>query len=106
MFSGLWSLFGAVNAELDDIISSGARFAMTDLQFLSTETQNWLYSPERKLQLRDNAYYHYDFKPAEKVVSKDVDGMPVFKPETDEFVIDNVYANMVDQKVNYMLGNH
>lgn len=104
MFSGLWNLFGAVNAELDDIISSGARSAMTDLQFLSTETQNWLYSPERKLQLRGNAYYHYDFKPAEKVVSKDVDGMPVFKPETDEFVIDNVYANMVDQKVNYILG--
>lgn len=104
MFNGLWNLFNTANAELDDIISSGARSAMTDLQFLSTETQNWLYSPERKLQLRGNAYYHYEFKPPRIPVRTDVDGMPVFQPETEEYVIDNVYANMVDQKVNYILG--
>lgn len=104
MFNGLWNLFNTANAELDDIISSGARSAMTDLQFLSTETQNWLYSPERKLQLRGNAYYHYEFNPPRIPVRTDVDGMPVFQPETEEYVIDNVYANMVDQKVNYILG--
>lgn len=104
MFHGLWNLFNTANTELDDIISSGARSAMTDLQFLSTETQNWLESPRRKLQLRGNAYYHYDFKPPRIQVRTDIDGMPIFKPETDEFVIDNVYANMVDQKVNYILG--
>lgn len=104
MFNGLWNLFNTANAELDDIISSGARSAMTDLQFLSTETQNWLYSPERKLQLRGNAYYHYEFKPPRIPVRTDIDGMPVFQPETEEYVIDNVYANMVDQKVNYILG--
>lgn len=104
MFNGLWNLFNTANAELDDIISSGARSAMTDLQFLSTETQNWLESPQRKLQLRGNAYYHYEFKPSRMPVRTDVDGMPIFQPDVDEFVVDNVYANMVDQKVNYILG--
>ncbi len=104
MFNGLWNWFNTANAELDDMISSGARSAMTDLQFLSTETQNWLSSPLRKLQLRGNAYYHYEFKPPRIPVRTDVDGMPIFQPETDAFVIDNAYANMVDQKVNYVLG--
>lgn len=66
--------------------------------------QNWLESPRRKLQLRGNAYYHYEFKPPRIPVRTDVDGMPVFQAETEAYIIDNVYANMVDQKVNYILG--
>ena len=60
MFHGIWSQFRD-NPDYDEIISAGARSAMTDEEFLATETKKWLHSPRRRMQLKGNAWYHYDF---------------------------------------------
>ena len=44
MFHGIWSQFRD-NPDYDEIISAGARSAMTDEEFLATATKKWLHSP-------------------------------------------------------------
>ena len=103
MFHGIWSQFRD-NPDYDEIISAGARSAMTDEEFLATETKKWLHSPRRRMQLKGNAWYHYDFDHDACAVGRDADGMPVYAQEENDRVIDNQYANLVDQHVNYVLG--
>ena len=54
MFHGIWSQFRDT-PDYDEIISAGARSAMTDEEFLATETKKWLHSPRRRMQLKGNA---------------------------------------------------
>ncbi|MDY6267895.1 MAG: phage portal protein [Selenomonadaceae bacterium] len=103
MFDGIWSQFRD-NPNYDEMISAGAQSSMTDLSFLATETQKWLHSPRRRMQLRGNAWYHYDFDDEARAIGRDADGMPVYASEDTGRVIDNQYANLVDQHVNYVLG--
>ena len=103
MFHGIWSQFRDT-PDYDEIISAGARSAMTDEEFLATETKKWLHSPRRRMQLKGNAWYHYDFDHDACAVGRDADGMHVYAQEENDRVIDNQYANLVDQHVNYVLG--
>ena len=98
-----WIGLAAGNPE--DILRTGAMQNMTDLQFIEKETTNWLQCPKRMMQLKGNSYYRYEHDFDEVVdMAKDADGMPIQKKRTKGRIINNEYGDMVDQKVNYLLG--
>lgn len=79
---------------------------MTDKQILEMEIAKWKNSPKRKAMIAGDKYYigeHDILSRKRTVIGKDgllqeVENLPNNK------VIDNQYAKMVDQKVNYLLG--
>ena len=105
MLQGIQAYFGPGADDPNEILRRGALKNMTDLQFLATETLKWLNSPKRSMQMKGRVYYRYahDFEDTVFTV-RDADGMPVQYKKNIKHVIDNQYANMVDQKTNYMLG--
>ena len=110
MLHGILRQLGPGADQLDDIIREDASKNLSDVDFIATETINWLGSRERKLQLKGNAYYNYEqdvLKRDKSSYTTDEDGAPI--PLNDNkrncsHIIDNQYANMVDQKINYILG--
>lgn len=105
MFNGIWSQFGYHNP--DEAIKEGAVTAITDKQFIASEVTKWLTSKERLMQLKGDRYYHYEFKRDDIAMpyAKGADGEPVRTFDMGRFTVeDNIYANMVDQHVNYALG--
>lgn len=91
---------------ITEIIKRGARSSMTEMQFLEREIAKWKRSPKRKAMIAGEKYYRgeHDILDRKRTVIgadgllKEVDNLPNNK------VIDNQYAKMVDQKVNYLLG--
>lgn len=106
MFDGVLSQFGPGGDKSPvDAIRDGASKNMSDVDFMATETMKWLQSRRRKMQLQGLAYYDYEhvFKNRDEI-TKDADGMKVHHEIQRRHIIDNQYANMVDQHVNYILG--
>lgn len=93
-------------ARINNIIIQGAKTRMTDKQFLEREIDKWKKSPKRKAMITGEKYYageHDILKRKRTVIGKDgllqeVENLPNNK------IVDNQYAKMVDQKVNYLLG--
>lgn len=105
MLQGIQAYFGPGADDPNEILRQGALKNMTDLQFLATETLKWLGCPKRSMQMKGRAYYRYAHEFEDTVFTvRDADGMPVQYKKNIKHVIDNQYANMVDQKTNYMLG--
>lgn len=89
---------------LSDIIN--ARNMLTDVEFLERELTKWLHSPQRMMMIKGDDYYNYGHDITHKQRTIIGEGG---KPFTDTNLpcnkfIDNQYANMVDQKVNYLLS--
>lgn len=100
---------------IKDIIHTGAKSKMTDVEFLHMEVQKFLASPQRREMLLGDAYYDYEHSEIlkrKRMVIKDSIGSDGHKEsvwEEDKKLpnnkdIDNQYAKMVDQKVNYLLA--
>ena len=100
---------------IKDIIHTGAKSKMTDVEFLHMEVQKFLASPQRREMLLGDAYYDYEHSEIlkrKRMVIKDSVGADGHKEsvwEEDKKLpnnkdIDNQYAKMVDQKVNYLLA--
>lgn len=93
-------------ARINNIIKQGAKTRMTDKEFLELEIAKWKNSPKRKAMITGEKYYHGEhdiLKRVRTVIGKDgllqeVENLPNNK------IVDNQYAKMVDQKVNYLLG--
>lgn len=93
-------------AKINNIIKTGAKSMMTDKQFLEMEIAKWKKSPKRKAMITGEKYYagkHDILDRVRTVIGKDgllyeVENLPNNK------LVDNQYAKMVDQKVNYLLG--
>lgn len=88
------------------ILKNGANSAITNKEFIELEIKRWKGSPARKAQLVGENYYqglHDILNRKRTVIGKDgkleeVENLPNNK------IVDNQYAKMVDQKVNYLLG--
>jgi len=88
------------------ILKNGANSAITNKEFIELEIRRWKGSPARKAQLVGENYYqglHDILQRKRTVIGKDgkleeVENLPNNK------IVDNQYAKMVDQKVNYLLG--
>lgn len=96
----------SIMENIKNIIASGGKTAMTDVQFLELEIAKWKKSAKRKAQITGEKYYAGDHDILERKrtvigeggMIKEVDNLPNNK------IIDNQYAKMVDQKKNYLLG--
>lgn len=88
------------------LIRHGGDTGMTELQFFAAELKAWKNSPRRLAQLQGEDYYrgrHDILRRQRTVIGADgkpqaVDNLPNHR------VVDNQYALMVDQKVNYLVG--
>lgn len=95
-----------ISDSIKNIIASGAKTALTDLQFLELEIAKWKKSQKRKDMIAGENYYRgiHDILSRKRTaigeggILTEVDNLPNNK------VIDNQYAKMVDQKKNYLLG--
>ena len=91
---------------INDIVTRGAANKVSDTEFLERELQKFLTSPERKRMIDGDLYYDYEQKINRKqrwVIGKD-GTMVVDKNLPNNKFLDNQYADMVDQKVNYLLS--
>lgn len=112
--------FGMEMRRINDIIKAGAASRMSDIEFLEHEIAKWLASPQRAAMILGDAYYDYEHSILSRkrmvirdsaVVGKDADGRPITRPVWEEETnlpnnkdIDNQYAKMVNQKVNFLLS--
>lgn len=103
----MFPLFHRTEADrISAILKNGANSAITNKEFIELEIRRWKHSPARKLQLQGENYYqglHDILERKRTVIGKDgkleeVENLPNNK------IVDNQYAKMVDQKVNYLLG--
>lgn len=92
--------------QLGKIIKKGAESGITELRFIELEIARWKRSPERKAALIGERYYrgkHDALKRRRQGIGEG--GQLVDLPNLpNNRVVDNQYAKMVDQKVNYLLG--
>lgn len=99
-------LYNIETKRLSDIVNEGASHIMDDLQFLERELRKWLKSEDRKRMIE--ADYYYDFEQAVKNKKRMVIGEGGVYTEDRNLpnnkYMDNQYATMVDQKVNYLLA--
>lgn len=92
--------------KINKIIEINAKKALSDKEFLAREIEKWKSSPKRELMIIGEKYYHgeHDILKKERTVIGEngqlikVDNLPNNK------IVNNQYAKMVDQKVNYLLG--
>mgnify|MGYP000096965663 CR=1 FL=1 len=88
------------------IIEAGANTAVSERRFLELEIARWKKSPVRKTMLDGERYHNGDhdiLQRKRKAIGRDgklqeVDNLP------NNRIVDNQYAKMVEQKVNYILG--
>ena len=91
---------------INHIVQQGAASRLTDLQFLAAEIQSWKRSRTRRVQITGERYYageHHIKQHFRHVIGasgkpEKVDNLP------NNRIVDNQYAKMVDQKVNYSFG--
>lgn len=98
--------FGNEMTLIKNIITEGAKTRMNDKQFLEREIAKFKKSSKRKDMIEGENYYngeHEILKRKRTVIGEDgklqeVENLPNNK------IIDNQYAKLIDQKVNYLLG--
>lgn len=106
MQSYLLAQFGPAAPPIETIIARGAAENMTDEQFLAKELLRWIDSPQRREQLDGERYYrgkHDILERRREAIGEggqliQIDNLP------NNRIVDNQYAKMVDQKVDYLLG--
>lgn len=112
--------FGMEMRRINDIIRVGAASKMSDVEFLEHEVKKWLASPQRAAMLMGDAYYDYEHSILKRkrmvirdsiVAGRDEMGREIKAPLWEEEKnlpnnknIDNQYAKMVNQKVNFLLS--
>ena len=79
---------------------------MTDLRFLEREIESWKLSPKRKMQILGEKYYNgeHDILHHHRMVIGPGGKLQPVHNLPNSRIVDNQYAKMVDQKVNYLLG--
>lgn len=97
--------FGMETKRINDIVTAGAK-TMDDRKFLEREIQKFISSPERKHMIDGDLYYDYEQAIKNKrrmIIGKD--GVMMVDPHLpNNRLTDNQYADMVDQKNNYLLA--
>lgn len=77
-----------------------------DLSYLEQEIARWRCSPERQMQITGSKYYqnHHDILHRKRTVIREDGEQVEVQTLPNNKVIHNLYAKMVDQKANYLLG--
>jgi len=98
--------FGSETRRINKIIAEGAKTRMTDKQFLEREIAKFKNSPKRKLMIEGERYYQgdHDILNRKRTVIGENGQLQEVENLPNNKIVDNQYAKMVDQKVNYLLG--
>lgn len=93
-------------ARINRLIRAGAGAGLTELEFFAREIVAWEKSPERLEQLAGERYYsgEHDILKRKRTAIGPDGKLIVLENLPNAHVVDNQYAKMVDQKVNYLLG--
>lgn len=77
-----------------------------DLSYLEQEIVRWRYSPERQMQITGSKYYlnHHNILHRKRTVIGEGGELVEVHNLPNNKVIHNLYAKMVDQKANYLVG--
>lgn len=88
------------------LIRQGAQSRMSDREFLEKEISAWKASPQRIMQIKGHLYYEYEHDILRHKRTMIGEGGKLQEVENlpNNRIIDNQYAKMVNQKVNYLLG--
>lgn len=98
--------FNSETEKIKKLINQGAANKMTNTQFLEMEIDSWKKSANRKAMINGENYYNgeHDIKKRKRTAIgeggalQEVDNLP------NNRIVDNQYAKMVDQKINYLLS--
>ncbi|WP_418302332.1 phage portal protein [Lysinibacillus fusiformis] len=88
------------------IIEHGAKTAISNNKVLEKEIKKWIDSPQRKLMHLGEAYYIGEqeiLKRKREMIGEDGKLVEVEHLPNNQ-IVDNQYAKLVDQKVNYLLA--
>ena len=100
-------MFVTETERINQIIAQGAHSGMRETEFFAREIAAWLHSPQRLEQIDGWRYYHgqHDILQRKRTALGEDGQLVVIDNLPNHHIIDNQYAKMVDQKVNYLLGN-
>lgn len=92
--------------KINKIIEINAKKALSDKEFLAREIEKWKSSPKRELMIIGEKYYHgeHDILKKERTVIGENGQLIKVHNLPNNKIVNNQYAKMVDQKVNYLLG--
>ena len=93
-------------ARINRIIRDGAASGLSEREFFGREIAAWESSPARREQLDGEAYYagRHDILHRKRTAIGPDGKLTVLDNLPNAQVVDNQYAKMVDQKVNYLFG--
>lgn len=79
---------------------------ITDKEFLELEIRRWKFSLERKMQLDGERYYNgdHDILKRKRMVIGEGGELQEVRNLPNNRIVDNQFAKLVDQKVNYLLS--
>lgn len=90
---------------INDIVTRGAK-TITDMEFLENELKKFMKSPKRKMMIDGDLYYDYEQAINHKkrmIIGQNGQMVEDINLPNNRF-LDNQYADMVDQKNNYLLA--
>ncbi|CUH95890.1 hypothetical protein P22_1976 [Propionispora sp. 2/2-37] len=92
--------------QINQLIKIGAASRMSDLKFIERELIKFQNSPERRGMIIGEKYYHgdHDILRRKRTVIGEGGELTEVTNLPNNRVVDNQYAKLVDQKVNYLLA--
>lgn len=98
--------YGTDMERIAGIIQEGAESRINDLTFLAREISKWKKSPFHQMQLDGERYYRGDHDILKRERTAIGEGGSVIRVDNlpNNKIVNNLYTNMVDQKVNYLVG--
>lgn len=99
-------IFNQETKKLNKIIEINAKEALTDLEFLAREINKFKNSDKRKLMITGEKYYQneHDILNRKRTIIGEGGVLQEVTNLPNNKIIDNQYGKLVDQKVNYLLG--
>lgn len=91
---------------IKNILAEGAESRMSDKEFLQREILKFKRSPKRRAMMDGERYYdgEHDILHRQRTIIGEKGELQIVRNLPNNKIIDNQYAKMVDQKVNYLLA--
>lgn len=98
--------FGMETRRINEIINIGAASKISDIKFLERELAKFINSPTRKMMMTGERYYNYEHDILNKRRMAIGEGGEMYEDRQlpNNKYTDNRYAEMVQQKVSYLLS--
>lgn len=98
--------FGMETRRINEIVNIGAASKISDIKFLERELAKFINSPTRKMMMTGERYYNYEHDILNKRRMAIGEGGEMYEDRQlpNNKYTDNRYAEMVQQKVSYLLS--